>query len=501
MPQDKDQSRAGNYRLEVSNFGPIARANVDFRPLTIFVGPSNTGKSYLAMLLYVIHLCLAGSPSGKGGIGRPRWRESAWPSKRTPETRRRARQWGQWVRKALSAKAAPPLPQNIVEQVQGALEKPKRLGDAFAQELHRCFGVKSCQDLVRVPCAGKQALVRLAVPLQKAHQSLSYALKIGAANPRVVGDVPLQALSLALSETTERELAQIEEFGEVDEMASLSHMMNRAIPGLIGDLGRKAYYLPADRTGVMHSHELVVSALVQGASLAGLRPMANGPTLSGVLADFFNQLLQFRPDQRLRKSRIQDLGCQLERNVLQGAVQVETSEANYPSFLFRPHDWETNLPLMRVSSMVSELAPLVLYLRHAVRPGDVLIIEEPEAHLHPAMQTALARELARLVGLGVRILMTTHSEWLLEQIGNLVRLSSLGKAQRAGIEGAETPLKAQDVGAWLFRPAQRPKGTVVEEVQLDPETGLFPTDYDAVGDALYNAGAKIHNRLQESKGK
>ena len=38
--------------IEVTDFGPIAKAKLDLRPLTVFVGPSNTGKSYLAMLIY-----------------------------------------------------------------------------------------------------------------------------------------------------------------------------------------------------------------------------------------------------------------------------------------------------------------------------------------------------------------------------------------------------------------------------------------------------------------
>ena len=149
--------------------------------------------------------------------------------------------------------------------------------------------------------------------------------------------------------------------------------------------------------------------------------------------------------------------------------------------------------------MVTELTPVVLYLRYLVSPGDMLIIEEPEAHLHPGMQTVLAREIARLIHSGVRVIMTTHSEWFLEQIGNLVRLSSLPENRREGIEGADVALRPQDVGAWLFKPRLRPKGSVVEEVVLDPETGLFPADYERVSETLYNDSAEIFNRLQESR--
>ena len=50
-----------SYQVDVENFGPIAKARVDVRPLTVFVGPSNTGKSYLAVLLYALHQCLGGA--------------------------------------------------------------------------------------------------------------------------------------------------------------------------------------------------------------------------------------------------------------------------------------------------------------------------------------------------------------------------------------------------------------------------------------------------------
>ena len=53
-----EQQVAGDYRLEVTDFGPLVKASVDLRPLTVFIGPSNTGKSYLAILIYILHKTL-----------------------------------------------------------------------------------------------------------------------------------------------------------------------------------------------------------------------------------------------------------------------------------------------------------------------------------------------------------------------------------------------------------------------------------------------------------
>ncbi len=44
----EDSTIRDSLELEVADFGPIVNAKIDLRPLTVFVGPSNTGKSYLA---------------------------------------------------------------------------------------------------------------------------------------------------------------------------------------------------------------------------------------------------------------------------------------------------------------------------------------------------------------------------------------------------------------------------------------------------------------------
>ncbi|MCY4543222.1 MAG: hypothetical protein OXB95_12665 [Rhodobacteraceae bacterium] len=56
----------------------------------------------------------------------------------------------------------------------------------------------------------------------------------------------------------------------------------------------------------------------------------------------------------------------------------------YLHFTFKPYGWKDSPSLKNASSMASELARLALYLRHIVGLGNVLVVEEPESHLHPA---------------------------------------------------------------------------------------------------------------------
>jgi predicted ATPase len=53
-------------------------------------------------------------------------------------------------------------------------------------------------------------------------------------------------------------------------------------------------------------------------------------------------------------------------------------------------------------------------------PGDLLVVENPEAHLHPAGQSRIGAFLARVAGSGVQVIVETHSDHVL----NGVRLAA-----------------------------------------------------------------------------
>ena len=189
----------------------------------------------------------------------------------------------------------------------------------------------------------------------------------------------------------------------------------------------------------------------------------------------------------------------MEKDLLNGKIYSSgehSKEIPYPAFSYQPYGWEKRLPLMNASSMVSELAPIVLYLRHIIEQGDVLIIEEPESHLHPAKQVEFMRQLALLIKEGLRIIITTHSEWILEALGNIVQISKLPEEERNGLPSEDFALERDQVGVWLFKPKKRPKGSVVKEIEINSDSGNFPVDYGEVMEALYDEWVSTFNRLE-----
>ncbi len=453
-------------KLTVENFGPIARAEVDLRPLTVFVGPSNTGKSWLATLVYALHRYFA----------RAHPFFPMHPVFRFPERRDNAGA----AADALVSDAQPPrtVPPMLATELAGAVDAG---ADALVAEVKRCYGVVAAEALVG---RGRAKSARIGWESTPGHARFELTLSRNGSElcTRLADDHPL---SLATGDLPVPPGADPGSQRAGDAMAQVGEL---ALPGLVGVLHRPAFHLPADRGGVMHTHVLLARAAI-GRAAGG--PEFNAPSISGTVADYLSELIEV--DRVRRPGAIPNAAADIEHDLLAGSIRIVRSDLiGYPRFLYQPNGWRQPLPFTSVSSMVAELAPLVLFLRHVVVPGDTLIVDEPEAHLHPAMQVELTRQLAGVVNAGVRVIVTTHSEWLIEQLGNIVRRAALPESGRE-----EAALGAGQVGAWLFVQKKRPKGSVVKEIPLD-EDGQYPCGFDDVAIALHNDWAAITSRIEGS---
>ncbi|MBF0429289.1 MAG: DUF3696 domain-containing protein [Magnetococcales bacterium] len=91
------------------------------------------------------------------------------------------------------------------------------------------------------------------------------------------------------------------------------------------------------------------------------------------------------------------------------------------------------------------------------KPGSLLIIDSPEAHLHPAAQSLMGQFLARLAAVGIQTVIETHSDHVI----NGIHLAALLQ---------EHPLQRQDVVLnFLTRGAD---GMCMKSIEITPSGAL-----------------------------
>ncbi|MGI0479237.1 AAA family ATPase [Geminocystis sp. CENA526] len=106
-------------------------------------------------------------------------------------------------------------------------------------------------------------------------------------------------------------------------------------------------------------------------------------------------------------------------NIIGGIYNLDKNDQIY----FIPTGKKIKLSMDESSSAVRSLLDLGFYLKHIAKKGDLLIIDEPELNLHPENQRLIARLLARLINLDIKVLITTHSDYIIKELNTLIMLN------------------------------------------------------------------------------
>jgi ABC-type multidrug transport system ATPase subunit len=105
----------------------------------------------------------------------------------------------------------------------------------------------------------------------------------------------------------------------------------------------------------------------------------------------------------------------------------------------------------------------------------VIIIDEPELNLHPNNQILIARFLGRLVNEGFKVIASTHSDYIIMELNNLIMLTK-PNPQVADLMtkygyAENQRIKPKQVGAYVFQQnLQHSQNIQVTETGLEIET-------------------------------
>jgi hypothetical protein len=201
------------------------------------------------------------------------------------------------------------------------------------------------------------------------------------------------------------------------------------------------------------------------------KPSEPVQSLIEILANAYINTTDKRQEEIQKRPEIAiyaELAELLEKEILQG--KIDFNEPGLENeILFQPSE-KIKLEMTIVSSMVKELAPLVLCLRYLAEPDELLIIDEPEMNLHPSAQIAITEFLAMLVQAGLKVLITTHSPYILDHLSNLMKAAKYKDKEslknKFYLERIEAFIPQEKVSVYLFEDGIT-KNILNEEGRID----------------------------------
>lgn len=466
-------------RIRIKDFGPVVEGAIDLKPLTIFVGPNNSGKSYVAMLVHSIVSTENHAIPLTNAMG----------DRVTPNYRSFRELYGEASEIVKEYKETSTLEdffelrKSIKEHIQNLFdsELETSLTGNFGSDLTNL--IRTGQNEAKISISGDNGF----------SASLSNELSVKHARNAAMNSDDKNRLDSDLRDVMDAPLPKI--IMDRGDIYLIARRIMRVLAGAIlksariAKMPKSSFYFPAARSGLLQGHKALSAGLIQNAQFVGTRELRI-PRLTGVVSDFITAIMMLTDD----RGDFYELGEEMETDILKGHMDLKEGPNGQSHEIFYSTS-TSSIPLHRTSSTISEVSPLSLYLKHVARRGTLLIIEEPEAHLHLKNQAIMARYIVKMVRSGFKVLVTTHSATIVEGLGKhmLASKATIEDRKKAGIS-PEDYLDFDEVAPYVFEGCKE-SGYCIREIIKDDGVGIPHDDYMNELQDQYNNTVKLEHIL------
>lgn len=280
--------------------------------------------------------------------------------------------------------------------------------------------------------------------------------------------------------------------------------LKNVLSGFLFDtLFSKSFLLPAERTGLNLFYQELSSertALFHHIGKQQINKMelikdliiSRYPQPIADYIDFLNNI------NLLRKSNspFKDLSLRIQKEILKGKYKVE-KEGIY----FLPYKKDANkenyndkISLHLTSSTIKTFFSLVFYLEHLAQEGETLIIDEPELNLHPNNQRKMARVIAMIANRGIKVIVSTHSDYFVRELNNLIMLKNDFSSKKSIMTKNDYEenmlISSSTINAYVFC------NNTIQAMEIDEEEGIIAGTFDKVIDDLNGVSDEIYYSKQ-----
>ena len=443
-----------SWKLIVENYGKIKSAEIEVAPLTLFVGDNNSGKSYLMSLLWGIQ-----KYGVKGLIGN----------------------------KYVDTEETNLLFDWIIKQIDTAKEKGEhKVSFNEIRELLNKFLnnqlIVNKDNLVRhifnSQNVGIEKLQIQLYDMENKYLCIKYDEESGMFNTS-----SQKKFSFSFVDNIREMLGKKEGFLDWSFIVEVCSLALDIIPNEY-PMYENCVYLPAARTGFMLTKDII--------NKVGRKNTFNLSSERETITPFvnpINQFLDIMGDLSLDKNgekRYLDLALNIEKEMTNGVIEISSMPNKEVQYV--PTGNKKGIPLRLSSAVVTELSPLVLMLKHHEQL-ESFFYEEPEMCLHPQLQSKMGKMIGRMVNSGMEMVITTHSDIMLQHFNNMIKLARREDCQEICEKLGYTTLdllKPEQVKIYQLRAKRREK-TEVEELSCGEDGFVVPTFNDALDEIMNEA--------------
>lgn len=476
-------------KITLSNLGKIKQTQLDLKPLTVIIGPNNSNKTYVAYSIYALWHQAGGGWAHSHTPRRSRFERptaSEWQIKKqdglTYEIALNKsfyayfKRVGQIIADSLDTEVLRKFFQDTTGQL---FEKTKIEVEVEEEDLRGCLN-----RLVSAPLVLRLAEFRVVMNCSLVDDVLKIEWK---SNP--IADDPTAKAGKQNSKP--------------ESLLTPADVRTFVSRRLLRYLFFDALAFPAERTALVTTYKPLLLQRFRFYRDARRRTLATSKQqelfefdeieprgevrFSQPVEDFLD--FMGRSDawpinisaERAEFARLADL---VELSIYGGNKVVLHQHGEGANISISAGDVE--MDLWNASSSIKQLVPLMLYLRYLAEKGDFLIIDEPEMNLHPIGQAQLLEVLTALVNAGVRILITTHSSYIMTHLNTLI----------SGKIGHSRTLKKQSKNLYLQEPSSflKPEDVSAYEMRDNKLVSLYDEDYGIRWDTLSDVSAELRDK-------
>ena len=243
--------------------------------------------------------------------------------------------------------------------------------------------------------------------------------------------------------------------------AVVGEILVRGLDGVVKKfkgLDTNIIYCSAERIGVQDVYDKPVDAIKIGNrceyAFAYLSELSATP--------FKDETINYVYEDNTKHTFGGQVDYWLERILGYTVISEEIEQTELVRVLFRNNKMESRLRPKNVGTGVTYIAEIII-AAFSCEPGDMLIIENPEIHLHPSGQAEFVEFLSFISSLGIQVVLESHSDHIYNGLRRCIH---------------QNLLSPEDVSVYFFK--QNKEGSsdpvhvkIDDEGKATSEDGMF----------------------------